>query len=265
MLVRTWNLFHGNTVPPGRWAHLEEMVRLASADRPDVLCLQEVPAWALPKLGDWARMPAFTEVAARPKLGPLPSTAEVGRRITELNHGFFRSAFTGQGNAILLNPGFEPMDYHALVLNPRDFRRREAARLGLGLVERLAWAKERRVCQTIRPVLPDGRRLLVANLHATAYAPDRRLADAELRRAGEFVLALALPGEVDVIAGDFNVFPSQSETLKHLVEEGFSDAGPEVDHVLVRGAAVSSRDRRQRRNEEGLLLSDHPPLDVRVE
>jgi len=43
LLVRTWNLFHGNAVPPERRAFLEEMVRLAAADGPDVLALQEVP------------------------------------------------------------------------------------------------------------------------------------------------------------------------------------------------------------------------------
>ena len=47
MLVRSWNLFHGNTSPPSSAVYLEEMVRLACADRPDVLVLQEVPAWAL--------------------------------------------------------------------------------------------------------------------------------------------------------------------------------------------------------------------------
>ncbi len=243
------------------------MVRLASEDRPDVLCLQEVPAWALPKLDDWAGMTALTEVAARPKLGPLPSTAELGRRITSLNHGLFRSAFTGQGNAILLNPAFEPMDYHALVLNPWDFRRQQAARLGLGPLGRLAWAKERRVCQTIRAALPDGRRLMVANLHATSYPPDRRVADAELMRAVEFALVLSLPGEIDVVAGDFNLFSSRSEGLRMLVEQGFSDPGPEVDHVLVRGAASSPAERwpEERRLCGGLPLSDHPPLEVRIE
>lgn len=267
MLVRTWNLFHGNTVPPGRVAYLEEMVRLASEDRPDVLCLQEVPAWALPKLGQWAGMTAFPEVAARPKLGPLPSTAEIGRRITSLNHGLFRSAFAGQGNAILLNPAFEPMDYHALVLNPWDFRSREASRLGLGPIGRLAWAKERRVCQTIRAVLPDGRRMMVSNLHATSYPPDRRVADAEVMRAAVFALALSLSGEIDVFAGDFNSFPPQSEALRMLVEQGFSEPGPEVDHALVRGAASSPPERwpEERRRLGGLLLSDHPPLEVRVE
>jgi endonuclease/exonuclease/phosphatase family metal-dependent hydrolase len=47
VLVRSWNLFHGNTLPPQRRGFLDEMVRLASADDPDVVCFQEVPAWAL--------------------------------------------------------------------------------------------------------------------------------------------------------------------------------------------------------------------------
>jgi endonuclease/exonuclease/phosphatase family metal-dependent hydrolase len=50
LLVRTWNLFHGNTLPPGRKAFLREMVRLASSDRPDVLCLQEIADKTRPPL-----------------------------------------------------------------------------------------------------------------------------------------------------------------------------------------------------------------------
>src|SRR5438309_9634822 len=111
LLVRTWNLFHGNTVPPGRKAFLEEMVRLASADRPDVLCLQELPLWALPELGRWSGMTAVTDVAQRPTLGPLPSTAGVGRVLTEIHHGLLRSAFTGQGNAILLGPRLQVLEH----------------------------------------------------------------------------------------------------------------------------------------------------------
>ena len=43
LLVRTWNVFHGNASPPERHGFLEQMVRLATEDRPDVLCLQELP------------------------------------------------------------------------------------------------------------------------------------------------------------------------------------------------------------------------------
>src|SRR5207244_9014074 len=110
LLIRTWNLFHGNAKPPERRAFLERMVRIATADRPDLLCLQEVPPWALPLLADWSGMVALGDVAARPTLGPLPSTAEVGRRLTEVHHGLLRSAFSGQANAILLAQSLRPVD-----------------------------------------------------------------------------------------------------------------------------------------------------------
>ena len=140
MLVRTWNLFHGNSVPPGRTAYLEQMVRYAAADRPDVLLLQELPLWAFAELDAWSGMQAFTQVAHRTPLG-----ATLGGKITKLNPGLLRSAVSGQGNAILLDRSLEAFDYHALVLNPLDFRRDQSGRLDLGLAERLAWAKERRV------------------------------------------------------------------------------------------------------------------------
>jgi endonuclease/exonuclease/phosphatase (EEP) superfamily protein YafD len=257
VLVRTWNLFHGNSVPPGRRAYLKDMVRLAAADRPDVLLLQEVPLWALPELEGWSGMTAFTQVAHRTPLG-----ASLGGRITALDPGFLRSAVSGQGNAILLDPQLEPFDYHALVLNPRGFRREEAGRLDLDLPARFAWAKERRVCQVVRVALPDGRRALIANLHATRYA---RMAEAELRRAREFFVALARPGEVEVFGGDFNVRPG-SEAIRAFEEEGFSGPGPGVDHVLVRGAAASTPEQwpEERRRIDGVLVSDHAPLEVRI-
>src|SRR5262249_22656786 len=98
MLVRTWNLFHGNSVPPGRSAYLEQMLRLAVADRPDVLLLQEVPPYAFGDLERWAGMTAFTQVAHRPPFG-----ATLGGKITKLDPGLLRSAFAGQGNAILVD------------------------------------------------------------------------------------------------------------------------------------------------------------------
>jgi endonuclease/exonuclease/phosphatase family metal-dependent hydrolase len=103
VLVRTWNLFHGNAVPPERRAYLREMVELASADRPDVVCLQEIPVWALERLEGWSGMRAVTAVGAQPLLG----SAEIGRRLTDLNHGLLRSAFTGEGLAVLLSRRLE--------------------------------------------------------------------------------------------------------------------------------------------------------------
>ncbi|MFL5942759.1 MAG: endonuclease/exonuclease/phosphatase family protein [Gaiellaceae bacterium] len=95
MLVRTWNLFHGKPSPPGRRAFLRQMIELVTADRPDVVCLQELPVWALPHLEGWSGMHAFTAVARR---AVLPVGA---RTVTALHHGLLRSAFTGEGDAIL--------------------------------------------------------------------------------------------------------------------------------------------------------------------
>jgi endonuclease/exonuclease/phosphatase family metal-dependent hydrolase len=267
LLVRTWNVFHGNAQPPERQAFLEEMVRLASADSPDVLCLQEVPVWALARLGEWSGMTPVGAVAARPTLGPLPIPAELGRWLTDLDHGLLRSAFTGQANAILLRPPLEGRERATIVLNDRAFRAREAERLGLDPVSRLAWAKERRVCQAVRLALPDGGTALVANLHASASS-DERLADAELLRAAVFADALARPAEPLILAGDFNVVAARSATLADLggPDWGFSGPGPGLDHVLVRGAAAGPPATwpEDRRRVSGRLLSDHAPVEVTV-
>jgi endonuclease/exonuclease/phosphatase family metal-dependent hydrolase len=243
------------------------MVRLASEDRPDVLCLQEIPVWALERLDDWSAMTSIGDVAARPRLGPLPSTAEVGRAITSLNNGLLRSAFTGQANAILVAPGLRILDRRRIVLNARLFRRRQARWLRLSPLARLAWANERRICQAVR-VTHTGGSLLVANLHATSYRPDERLADAELLRAAVFADALARPEEPSVLAGDFNVRAGRSRTLAELTgaDWGFSRPGPWVDHILVRGVPVAPLQRwpDERRRVDGYLLSDHAPVEVRV-
>jgi endonuclease/exonuclease/phosphatase family metal-dependent hydrolase len=268
VLIRSWNLFHGNTTPPGRRAYLDEMIRLATADHPDVLCVQEVPAWALGRLGRWAGMRARPALAARPMLGPLPIPATVGRVLTAPNHGLFRSAFSGQGNSILLSPTLRLVHEETLTLNPRRFRDAQARWLGLDWIARIAWGKERRVCQAVRVELVDGRRMLVANMHCTSYPPDQRLPDAELLRAATFAVAVADPDDVVVVAGDLNTSYLRSRTLHDLCgpEWGFSQAGPAIDHVLVRGAAVAPVHRwpDARREQRGRLLSDHAPVEVEI-
>ena len=244
------------------------MVRLASADRPDVLCLQELPVWSLERLDGWSQMTAVTAVARRPTLGPLPSTADIGRLITQLHPGLFRSAFTGQANAILLRSELQVLDRREVVLNPWRFRAAQARRLGLGLIGRFAWAKERRVCHAVRVRRGDVT-LVVGNLHTTKYTPDRRLPDAELLRAAVFVDGVARPDEPVLLCGDFNVSISVSRTLADLMRDewGFSGAMPTgVDHVLVRGLRGGEPRRRppEWRRHEGRLLSDHAPVDVDV-
>jgi endonuclease/exonuclease/phosphatase family metal-dependent hydrolase len=261
VLIRSWNLFHGNTVPPQREGFLDEMVRLATADDPDVLCLQEVPAWALGR---------FTagDVAARPAIGPLPIPAELGRRLTEPNHGLLRSAFTGQGNAIYVSPRLRVLAHETLTLNPRRFRAAQSRALELGPVARLAWAKERRIVQALRLAEPGGRTFLVSNLHCTSYPADERLADAELLRAAWFAVSTAAPEDVVVLAGDFNVRAARSRTLRDLTsaEWGFSEPGPGIDHILVRGAAASPLRHwpDDQRKHDDHLLSDHAPVEVDI-
>jgi endonuclease/exonuclease/phosphatase family metal-dependent hydrolase len=261
VLVRTWNLFHGNAMPPRREAYLDEMVRLATEDDPAVVCFQEVPAWALG---------SFTvgDVAARPSAGPLPIGARLGRRITELHHGVLRSAFSGQGNAMTIAPRLRVLDRLRLTLNPRRFRDAQSRRLGLGAVARLAWASERRVVQAARLAAPDGRTFLVANTHCTSFSRDTRLAEAELLRAAWFATSSARPGDVVVLAGDFNI-TAASAALRALTSDewGFSAPGPGIDHVLVRGADVSAPRRwpAERRRRDGRLLSDHAPVEVEIQ
>jgi len=268
VLIRTWNLFHGNTKPPQRQSFLREAIERALRDDPDVVCLQELPAWALSRVGEWSGYTAVTALAARPMLGPLPSTAEVGRRLTSLDAGLLRSAFTGQGNAMLVAPHLQVRGEHVCTLNPRRFRDAQAQWLGLAPLARLAWAKERRVCHAAR--LWDGKRtILVANLHATSYPPDQRLPDAELLRAFAYVDGLAEPGEAIAVAGDFNVSFGRSRTLLDLTADDwrFSHAGPGIDHILVRDLELVSGPKvwsRELRLYEGVLLSDHAPVEAVV-
>jgi len=209
VLVRSWNLFHGNTLPPGRHAHLDEMIALATRDEPDLLCLQEVPAWALGRF-------TVGDVANRPSLGPLPIPATLGRKLTDLNTGLLRSLFAGQGNAIQLSPRLRVLEHRVLTLNSRRFRRAQSRLLELDVVGRLAWAKERRVVQAVRLASASGRELVVANLHCTSYRPDDRLAEAELQRAAWFAVTLARPDDVVVLAGDFNLTALESHVLREL-------------------------------------------------
>ena len=257
MLVRSWNLFHGNTWPPQRRAFLDEMIALATADDPDVLCVQEVPAWALGRF-------AVGDVASRPPFG-----AAVGRLLTAPDHGLIRSAFAGQGNALWLSTRVRMIDHHVLSLNPQRYRGREARALGLTRAARASWAKERRIVQAVRLTLGK-RTFVVANMHCTSYAGDPRLADAELLRAAWFVDSVAGRDDVLVLAGDFNAGPGESAALADLAgpEWGFSAAGPGIDHVLVRGAESSPPrvwpDERRRR-PDGTLLSDHAPVEVEID
>ena len=232
------------------------MIELATADDPDVLCLQEVPAWALSR---------FTagDVAARPPLGPF-----VGRVVTDLHHGLLRSAFAGQGNAIQVSPRLTVLDRSRLTLNPRSFRARQGARprprpvdairLGEGAARRTGRAAARR------------RRAHAAGvqrpLHELPRPPPPRRGAAARRRSSR--PRPPPTGDIVVLAGDFNVTSEESPALRSLAtgEWGFTPPGPGIDHVLVRGAAAGPERIWPVADREygDVVLSDHAPVEVEL-
>ena len=155
------------------------------------------------------------------------------------------------------------------MLNPRRFRAAQA-RVARARPDRAARVGEgaTRLPGCARSGVGTAERFVVANLHCTSYPPDQRLPDAELLRAAWFADALAEPDEPLVLAGDFNTSYRRSRTLHDLCgsEWGFSQAGPGIDHVLVRGRGATPPHRwpDARRELERRLLSDHAPVEVEV-
>jgi hypothetical protein len=230
ILVRTWNLFHGNAVPSERRGYLQQMIERVTADGPGIVCLQEVPVWALGRLEAWSGMQAFGAVAALPR-----GTAELGRRITELHHGLLRSALTGQANAVLVAPGLEAVEEGTLVISESG---------------------ERRVCQLLRI----GGVGVAGNFHATG-GPS---ADDQFRRAVDFV---AGADERALLAGDANLRPGDGQMYDRLRSLGFSEPLPgSIDQIVVRGLASTPPTAwpEDRRRVEGRLLSDHTPVELTV-
>lgn len=232
LLVRTWNVFHGNADPPRRDGHLRRMVELAAADGPDVLCLQELPVWALPRVDDWSGMRRF-EAVTRPPLWPGP----VSKWVTRAHQGLFRSGLAGQANAILVAPRHATTD--------------------LGHHRISDHGRERRVVHAVRIAGDAG--VTVANLHASNDFARPDVPRAEAARAAAFAERVAVPGDAVVLAGDFNVRDPRLEA--------YSAPGEGIDHVLVRGARIGPVVAwpRERRMQNGVVLSDHPVVEARIE
>ena len=226
LLVRSWNLYHGNASPPRRRSFLHEMVALATADAPDVVCLQEIPVWALGRLSSWSGMKVFPAVA-RPGLRP----AQLAGWITRVNNGLLRSGISGQANAILVRAEHPSRD--------------------LGAAQVSDSGVERRVCQAVDV----SGATLVVNMHLSSSGDDQRL---ELDRAVAFAETCTGPAETMVLAGDLN--------LRDVRLAGFSSPGPGIDHVLVRGAPAGMLVvwPEERRRQNGVVLSDHAPVELEV-
>jgi endonuclease/exonuclease/phosphatase family metal-dependent hydrolase len=204
------------------------MIRLVTEGDPGIVALQEVPVWVLSRLAGWSGMASFEAVARRARLGAL------GRRLTMLAPDVFRSAFNGQANALLVGSSLEPVGEQRV----ETIRER-------GLVER-------RVCQLLR-VARSADVILVANFHATAHRPAEARID--IARVGELVAG----DEPAIVCGDFNA-PQAGIP-------GFSPAVRGLDQILVRGlefARPPAAWERDRRRLDGVLLSDHAPVEAVV-
>jgi endonuclease/exonuclease/phosphatase family metal-dependent hydrolase len=234
LLVRSWNLYHGRTHPQTATLHLEQMVRLVSADAPDVVALQEVPMWAVTRLGAWSGMQSSWAMTMPALLGPL------ARRVTDHDPERFRSTLTGQANALLVNPHFEPGRHRRLVLNP-----------GLSRKDWLLRGGQRRVCHTLE-VDARGVRLVLANLHAS-NDPDHVLVKREINRAASLLAA----EERCLLLGDFNV--------ERYEVPGFTAPIEGIDQILVRGLEIEHGPEpwlEERRRVDGRVLSDHAPVEA---
>ncbi len=133
------------------------------------------------------------------------------------------------------------------------------------------WERERRVCQVLQYELPSRQRILIANLHATHQPKDLRLADAELRRAVNFVIKCSELEESLVVAGDFNITTDRSELIQELLaaprESRWNAATTGIDNVLLRRAVATSVRlwTDEERTYKKRILSDHAPLEIVVE
>jgi endonuclease/exonuclease/phosphatase family metal-dependent hydrolase len=184
MLVLTWNLFHGRSVPDTPRDRLADFAAALAAWEWDVALLQEVPPWWPPALGRACGASARTALTSRNWL--LPVTRWAARRRPDVV-----KSWGGGANAILVRG--DRVSEHRL----RTLR---------------AWP-ERRVVHGVR--LERG--WWICNLHAQAHSEAR--AQADIARAAATATAWAAGAPV-VLGGDLNTRLPRAAGFTHVAGHG---------------------------------------------
>jgi endonuclease/exonuclease/phosphatase family metal-dependent hydrolase len=224
VLILSWNLFHGRSLPPTRHALLDQFAAKLTEWQWDVALLQETPPWWPAEL---ARAAGAEQRSAMTSRNSLPS---LRRAVAERDPELIRS--NGGGcNAILART---PIAEHAAL--------------------RLRTWPERRVAQLVR--LRDGP--CVVNFHASTRAA---LAEHELRRLWRRALDWAA-GDRLILGGDLNLCAPHAPDaaahvarchVDHIFVRGLAPIGQ-----------AEALQRRLALDDRSVELSDHAPLRVRV-
>jgi endonuclease/exonuclease/phosphatase family metal-dependent hydrolase len=226
MLILSWNLFHGRSLPSSRGALAAQFAAKLAEWQWDVALLQEAPPWWPAELARTLGVEQRTALTSRNSLPALRRA--IARRDPEL-----LKSNGGGANAVLART---------------EIVERETLRMR-------AWP-ERRVAQLVR--LSDG--TCVVNFHASTRRPR---AEQELGRLWQQALRFAA-GAPLILGGDLNlrqptapgddVAHVAANHVDHLFARGYARAGDA--QALDRSVALGAR---------RVQLSDHAPLRVALD
>ncbi|HEY1360203.1 MAG TPA: endonuclease/exonuclease/phosphatase family protein [Thermoleophilaceae bacterium] len=258
--VLSWNLAHGRDFPPDRslggWRSrlfrtTERGETHAQVNRPlrhefcdwlasrewELALLQEVPPRWQDDLAERTGASVAVTLTSRNSFGRLRAAA------AELNPDLIASN-EGGSNQLLVRPPARVVDVRCLTLTERPERRR------------MLWALV---------ATPDGRRLGVANLHASAGDPAAAARD--VRLAAERARAWSGPSPF-LFGGDLNLRPREDPAT--FAELGLREptAPDAIDHLLTGGLEIVrpgvrlAPEERDVPGPDGLRirLSDHAPV-----